>query len=88
MKTKLNLILCAMLSTTLVGCGDATTNIVEKDPIVEPVPAPGDGHDHGDHDEVSSEGRLVFTSQDTNELNVVDLHDKEKHCDNWYQWFC
>lgn len=74
MKTKLNLILCAMLSTSLIACGDSTTNITEKDPIVEPTPDPGDGHDH---DEVSSEGRLAFTVSGSDEINVIDLEHKE-----------
>lgn len=73
MKTKLNLILCAMLSTTLIACGDSKTNITEKEPVV--IPNPG-GDDH-DHDEVSSEGRLAFTTYGANEINIIDLEHKE-----------
>ncbi|GHF95046.1 hypothetical protein GCM10017161_24190 [Thalassotalea marina] len=73
MKTKLNLILCAMLSTTLIACGDSKTNITEKEPVV--IPNPG-GDDHS-HDEVSSEGRLAFTTYGANEINIIDLEHKE-----------
>ena len=41
---RLKLLALAISSTLITACGDAETNIVEKDPIE----VPDDGHDHGD----------------------------------------
>ncbi|WP_102795538.1 YncE family protein [Bowmanella denitrificans] len=57
-------------ATMLAACGDATTQIIEKDPIV--VPGDGDDHDHGD---VSSAGRLLVTSKGSNQVTLFELED-------------
>ena len=76
---KLKLIALAISSTLITACGDAETNIVEKDPIE----VPDDGHDHGEGDDhgdeytISSLGRLAVLAGDSNEANFFDLDDNE-----------
>ena len=71
LQTKLSLVALLVASSLLSGCGDSTTNIVEKDPI-----AVDDDHDHDhDHDEVSSVGRLVISAKDSNLVSVYELQD-------------
>jgi len=76
---KLKLIALAISSTLITACGDAQTNIVEKDPIE----VPDDGHDHGDggdHDHgdeyiIDSLGRLAVLAGDNNQTSIFDLDD-------------
>ncbi|KMT65806.1 hypothetical protein [Catenovulum maritimum] len=67
---------CKLLATAvsailLSACGDAETNIVEKDPIkVE------DDHNHGDGYLIESAGRLAVLSADSNTASIYNLDDK------------
>ncbi|WP_409424226.1 5-methyltetrahydrofolate--homocysteine methyltransferase [Pseudoalteromonas sp. RW-H-Ap-1] len=76
---KLKLIALAISTTFITACGDAETNIVEKDPIE----VPDDGHDHGEGDDhgdeytIDSLGRLAVLAGDSNEANFFDLDDNE-----------
>ena len=65
----LHWVLLAAMGFSLVGCGDAETNITEKDPIIDE----DDDHDHGDDHE--GHGRLVVTNNLTQEALVYDLED-------------
>ncbi|WP_017446889.1 hypothetical protein [Gayadomonas joobiniege] len=62
---------------TLVACGDAETNIVEKDPIEVPDDDHdhNDDHDHGDGYLIDSAGRLVVLSAASNHADVYDLDE-------------
>ena len=73
---RLKLLALAISSTLITACGDAETNIVEKDPIEVPDDS-GDDHDH-DHDDgytIDSMGRLAVLAADSNEANIFDLDD-------------
>lgn len=76
---KLKLIALAISSTLITACGDAETNIVEKDPIE----VPDDGHDHGDGDDhgdeytIDSLGRLAVLASNSNTASFFDLDDSE-----------
>ncbi|MEP0354276.1 MAG: 5-methyltetrahydrofolate--homocysteine methyltransferase [Paraglaciecola sp.] len=73
---KMNMLALTIASLMLYGCGDATTKIIEKDPIVEDE----DEHDHDDDDDeytIESMGRLAVLSAETNETAVFDLDDSE-----------
>ena len=75
LQTKLSLVALLVASSLLSGCGDSTTNIVEKDPIaVDDDHDHGDDHDH-DHDEISTAGRLVISAKDSNLVSVYELED-------------
>ena len=76
---KLKLIALAISSTLITACGDAETNIVEKDPIEVPDDGHdhGDGGDHGDEYTIDSLGRLAILAGDSNEANFFDLDDNE-----------
>ncbi|WP_286234867.1 5-methyltetrahydrofolate--homocysteine methyltransferase [Thalassotalea sediminis] len=68
-----NLLAVAIGGILLTGCGDAETNIVEKDPIVEDVDN-HDDHDHGDDGyTIESMGRLAVLSGESAEAVVFDL---------------
>ena len=75
---KLKLIALAISATFITACGDAETNIVEKDPIVVE-----DEHDHGDDDDhdhddgytIDSLGRLAVLADDSNVVSFFDLDD-------------
>lgn len=62
-------LLIAICGFTLMGCSDAKTNIIEKDPITAKV----DNHDH-DH-EHEGEGRLLITSASSAEASIYDLEN-------------
>ncbi|KAA1162775.1 5-methyltetrahydrofolate--homocysteine methyltransferase [Pseudoalteromonas fuliginea] len=66
---KLKLIALAVSSTLITACGDAETNIVEKDPIA----VVDDEHDDGYT--ISSFGRLAVLASDSNEASFFDLDD-------------
>ncbi|WP_457934295.1 5-methyltetrahydrofolate--homocysteine methyltransferase [Pseudoalteromonas sp. SCSIO 43210] len=66
---KLKLIALAVSSTLITACGDAETNIVEKDPIA----VVDDEHDDGYT--ISSFGRLAVLAGDSNEASFFDLDD-------------
>ncbi|CAM4415127.1 5-methyltetrahydrofolate--homocysteine methyltransferase [Pseudoalteromonas ostreae] len=68
---KLKLIALAISSTLITACGDAETNIVEKDPIE----VPDDGHDHGDG--IESLGRLAVLAGNSNSASIFDLDDND-----------
>lgn len=72
---KLKLIALAISSTLITACGDAQTNIVEKDPIETPDDGHGDGHDHGDEYTINSLGRLAVLAGNSNEASIFDLDD-------------
>ncbi|BFM11224.1 hypothetical protein R50072_13770 [Simiduia litorea] len=55
-------------SLTLIGCGDAKTTIVEK----EPIPGVDNGHNHG----AETAGRLFVLNTASIEAQVFDLDDK------------
>ncbi|MDP5138406.1 5-methyltetrahydrofolate--homocysteine methyltransferase, partial [Rheinheimera baltica] len=68
-QTKLSLVALLVGASLLSGCGDSTTNIVEKDPI-----AVDDDHDHDDdHTDISTAGRLVISAKDSNLVSVYEL---------------
>uniref|UniRef100_A0A486XTZ4 5-methyltetrahydrofolate--homocysteine methyltransferase n=1 Tax=Rheinheimera sp. BAL341 TaxID=1708203 RepID=A0A486XTZ4_9GAMM len=72
-KAKFSLVALLVASSLLSGCGDSTTNIVEKDPI-----AVDDDHDHDhdhEHDDISTAGRLVISAKDSNLVSVYELED-------------
>ncbi|WP_289028296.1 5-methyltetrahydrofolate--homocysteine methyltransferase [uncultured Paraglaciecola sp.] len=73
---KLNILAMAIASLMLYGCGDATTNIIEKESIVEEE----DEHDHDEDDDeytIESMGRLAVLSAESNEATIFDLDDNE-----------
>lgn len=76
---KLKLIALAISSTLITACGDAETNIVEKDPIE----VPDNGHDHGEGDShgdeytIDSLGRLAVLASNSNTASFFDLDDSE-----------
>lgn len=77
---KLKLIALAISSTLITACGDAETNIVEKNPIEVPDDhdhGDGDDHDHGDEYTIDSLGRLVVLANDSNTASFFDLDDNE-----------
>ncbi|GAA79507.1 hypothetical protein [Pseudoalteromonas sp. BSi20495] len=75
---KLKLIALAVSSTLITACGDAETNIVEKDPIVvEDEHDHDDDHDHDDGYTIHSLGRLVVLAGDSNEASFFDLDNSE-----------
>lgn len=70
----LHWVLLAAMGVVLTACGgDAETNIVEKDPIIDDGDDDHDDHDHGDEHE--GHGRLVVTNSATQEALVYDLED-------------
>ncbi|ALS98182.1 hypothetical protein [Lacimicrobium alkaliphilum] len=74
MQSKVSLLALMVSAALLGGCGDATTTIVEKEPIVE------DDHDDDDHDHGDAEGnagRLVVSAKDANQVSVFDLNDND-----------
>lgn len=73
---KLSLIATLCSSLLLTGCGDAETNIVEKEPE---KPAAGDDHGHGGHGDITidSLGRLAISSPDSDNIAIFDLDDSE-----------
>lgn len=77
---QLKLLAVTISAVLLTGCGDAETNIVEKDPIA----VPEDEHDHNDdgtHSDdivIDSLGRLVVAEAESNMLHVYDLDDNNK----------
>lgn len=73
-----NLIATSLLSFALVGCGgDATTTIIEREPIVETPSNPdsGSGGDHNDDFIINSMGRLAVTSFESNDISLLDIDD-------------
>lgn len=70
---KLKLIALAISSTLITACGDAETNIVEKDPIAVPDDGHdhGDGGDHGDGYTIDSLGRLAVLAADSNAASFL-----------------
>ncbi|MBE0360869.1 5-methyltetrahydrofolate--homocysteine methyltransferase [Pseudoalteromonas aliena] len=76
---KLKLIALAISSTLITACGDAETNIVEKDPIAVPDDGHdhGDGGDHGDGYTIDSLGRLAVLAADSNAASFFDLDDNK-----------
>lgn len=79
MTNSLQLKLLAVIigSILLVGCGDAETTLIEKDPIQ----VPEDEHDHNDGSDdilIDSLGRLAVTEEDSNMLHIFDLDDSNK----------
>lgn len=72
---KLKLIALAVSSTLITACGDAETNIVEKDfiAVVDDEHESDDEHDDGYT--ISSFGRLAVLAGDSNEASFFDLDD-------------
>lgn len=75
-------LLAALIGTVLLsGCGDAETNIVEREPIIEEPDdhdddhGDDDDHDHGDGLTIESLGRLAVLSSESNEAVFFDLDD-------------
>lgn len=68
---KLSLLSVVCSAMLLTGCGDATTNIVEKE-HTEPT-TPDHGHD-SDHT-IDSLGRLAISSVDNGQVALIDLDD-------------
>lgn len=66
---QLNIIAGSLMAVLLTGCGDAETNIVEKDPI-EVI---DDHSDHEDEYTIESMGRLAVLSADNNSAVLFDL---------------
>jgi hypothetical protein len=79
MQSKFNLLALMISAALLGGCGDATTNIVEQEPIVEDDHDDGDDHDHGEQE--GSAGRLVVSAKDVNQVSVFDLNDNDLMAD-------
>ncbi len=75
MQSKVSLLALMVSAALLGGCGDATTTIVEKEPIVE------DDHDDDHGDEHSSAGRLIVSAKDANQVSVFDLNDNDLMAD-------
>ncbi|EWH09770.1 putative lipoprotein [Catenovulum agarivorans DS-2] len=66
---KLNALASALAVLALASCGDAETNIVEKDSIEKP-----DEHDdHGDEYTIESMGRLAVLSAENAQVSILDL---------------
>ncbi len=74
---KLKLIALAISTTFITACGDAQTNIVEKDPIVveDEHDHDDDDHDHDDGYTIDSLGRLAVLAGNSNEASFYDLDD-------------
>ncbi|GGO74220.1 5-methyltetrahydrofolate--homocysteine methyltransferase [Bowmanella pacifica] len=70
LQTRLKHLSLFVAAAMLAACGDATTEIVEKEPVV--VPGDGDDHDHGS---VSDAGRLLVTSKGSNQVSLYQLED-------------
>jgi hypothetical protein len=76
---QLNLLTATISTLLLLGCGDAETTIIEKDPIV----VPGEDDDHDDHNHTDDEfiiesmGRLAVLSGESNEAVIFDLDDND-----------
>lgn len=66
---KMKLLPLAIASAILAGCGDATTNIVEKDPIVVKDPHPPVAK--------VAKGRLLVTDKSSAVVSVYDLDRSE-----------
>lgn len=66
---KMKLLPLAIASAILAGCGDATTNIVEKEPIVIPDPNPPVA--------AVSKGRLLVSDKNSAVVSVYDLDRSE-----------
>lgn len=74
----LSILALAISGALLGGCGDAETNIIEKDPIVDDHDHDGGGeHDHDDLT-IESAGRLAILNADANALVIVDLDDNQE----------
>ena len=69
---QLNMIAASIAALLLSGCGDAETNIIEKDPIEVP-----DDHGHGDDYLIESLGRLAVLSANTNVATLLDLDNAD-----------
>lgn len=69
----LTLFIALSTSLTLIGCGDATTTIVEK----EPIPVEDDGHNHGGEHGAETAGRLFVVNPAAVESQVFDLDDND-----------
>ncbi|MBH0047639.1 MULTISPECIES: 5-methyltetrahydrofolate--homocysteine methyltransferase [unclassified Pseudoalteromonas] len=77
---QLKLITLAISAIFISACGDAQTNIVEKDPIVvedEHDHDDDDDHDHDDGYTIDSLGRLAVLAGDSNEASFFDLDNNE-----------
>ncbi|XOV78111.1 MAG: 5-methyltetrahydrofolate--homocysteine methyltransferase [Aestuariibacter sp.] len=75
---QLNLLAAAIGTLLLSGCGDAETNIIEKDPIEIPDEGHDDGDEHGDDGfTIESLGRLAVLSSESAQLTVFDLDDSD-----------
>lgn len=72
---KLKLIALAVSSTLITACGDAETNIVEKDPIAVVDDEHESDDEHDDGYTISSFGRLAVLAGDSNEASFFDLDD-------------
>ncbi|MEI8705063.1 5-methyltetrahydrofolate--homocysteine methyltransferase [Pseudoalteromonas sp. B62] len=72
---KLKLIALAISSTLITACGDAETNIVEKDPIAVVDDEHESDDEHDDGYTISSFGRLAVLAGDSNEASFFDLDD-------------
>ncbi|MDQ2044085.1 5-methyltetrahydrofolate--homocysteine methyltransferase [Pseudoalteromonas sp. 20-92] len=72
---KLKLIALAVSSTLITACGDAETNIVEKDPIAVVDDEHKSDDEHDDGYTISSFGRLAVLASDSNEASFFDLDD-------------
>ena len=71
-----NLLATAAATLLLVGCGDAKTTLVEKDPIEVPSDANEDDHDHSDDGyTIESMGRLAVLSGESDDISLFDLDD-------------
>ncbi|KZN57436.1 hypothetical protein [Pseudoalteromonas luteoviolacea] len=81
MKHTYKLLSVAVATALLTACGDTKTTIIEHEPVVEEVKKDeGNDHNHDndhDHGTVSSEGRLLVTSTDSNSIHILDLEHKE-----------
>ncbi len=66
---KMKLLPLAIASAILAGCGDATTNIVEKEPIVIPDPHPPVA--------TVAKGRLLVSDKNSAVVSVYDLDRSE-----------
>lgn len=72
---KLKLIALAISSTLITACGDAETNIVEKDSIAVVNDEHESDDEHDDGYTISSFGRLAVLAGDSNEASFFDLDD-------------
>jgi len=69
----LSLLTIGISSALLSGCGDAETNIVEREPIVEAPPATDGSTPPSNDFLIESMGRLAITSAQNNDVSFIDL---------------